>query len=127
MLSQFDPRRIRSLVGGKILESGETVPVIGPHDGQAIGDLDLGNAATVNAAVEAARDAQAAWAATPAVQRGAILHKACNLIEARSEELSAIVAREAGKAMKDARGETGGAVLCGRFFAGEGQRMRVAG
>jgi alpha-ketoglutaric semialdehyde dehydrogenase len=123
MLSQFDPRRIRSLVGGKILESGETVPVVGPHDGQAIGDLDLGNAATVDAAVQAARDAQAAWAATPAVQRGAILHKACNLIEARSEELSAFVAREAGKAMKDARGETAGAVLCGRFFAGEGQRM----
>ena len=59
----------------------------------------------------------------PGVQRGEILHRIANLIEARREELSKIVALEAGKRKPDALGETGAAMQCARFFAGEGQRL----
>ncbi|WP_213272817.1 aldehyde dehydrogenase family protein [Hyphomonas sp.] len=123
MLTSFDPQNVRSLVNGEALTSGSTQPILSPHDSAEVGRLHLADASTASAAVSAAREAQASWAAVPAVQRGAILHKACNLIEARAEELSRIVACEAGKSLKDARGETAGAILCGRFFAGEGQRM----
>jgi alpha-ketoglutaric semialdehyde dehydrogenase len=77
----------------------------------------------VDAAVAAAVAAQGAWAATPAVQRGLVLHRICNALEARQQELAEIVARETGKAPKEAFGEAGGAIALGRFFAGEGQRL----
>ncbi len=77
----------------------------------------------VEAAVEAAARAQAAWAATPAVQRGLILFRMCNALEARQQELAEVVAKETGKSPKEAFGEAGGAIALGRFFAGEGQRL----
>ena len=77
--------------------------------------------ADVDAAVAAAVAAQAAWALTPAVQRGAVLHRICNALEAHQQELAAIVARETGKSQKDALGETGGAIEMGFFVAGEGR------
>jgi acyl-CoA reductase-like NAD-dependent aldehyde dehydrogenase len=116
-------KHIASLIAGEKLAGAQAAPVLNPHDGSEIASLALANAAVVDRAFAASRAAQAAWAATPAVKRGEILFKACALIEERAEELSRIVAEEAGKPLKDARGETGGAVQCGRFFAGEGQRL----
>lgn len=123
MLDSFSENEIASLIGGEAVRNGDAAPILNPHDGGEIGRLYLADDAAAARAVETARAAQRDWAATPPVERGAILHRACNLIEARSEELSALVAREAGKAGAHARGETGAAVLCGRFFAGEGQRL----
>lgn len=123
MLSSFDSKAIRSIINGKAREADRTMPILNPHDGCEIGRLHLAGAEEISEAIAVAREAQKAWAALPAVQRGAILYAACNLIEQRSDELSTIVAAEAGKAMKDAGGETGAALLCGRFFAGEGQRL----
>src|SRR5690606_19808711 len=64
-----------------------------------------------------------AWAATPPVSRGALLHKICNLLEERQQDIATIVALETGKSPKEAYGEVGGAILLGRFYAGEGQRL----
>jgi aldehyde dehydrogenase (NAD+) len=80
-------------------------------------------AVDVDAAVQAAMAAQSAWAATPPVQRGMILHAVCNALEARQKDLAEVVAKETGKAPKEAFGEAGGAIALGRFFAGEGQRL----
>jgi acyl-CoA reductase-like NAD-dependent aldehyde dehydrogenase len=77
----------------------------------------------VAAAVDAAAKAQGVWAAMPAVQRGLVLHRVCNALEARQQELAEIVAKETGKSPKEAFGEAGGAIALGRFFAGEGQRL----
>ncbi|WP_228126619.1 aldehyde dehydrogenase family protein [Candidatus Viadribacter manganicus] len=116
-------RVIPSLIAGAEVTSGRIAPVLNPHNNETICAVSLADAEISGGAIAAARAAQAAWAAVPAVKRGEILLKACALIEERSEELSRIVAEEAGKSLKDARGETGGAVQCGRFFAGEGQRL----
>ena len=77
----------------------------------------------VDAAVAATVAAQGAWALTPAVQRGLVLHRVCNALEAHQPELAEMVARETGKSPKEAFGEAGGAIALGRFFAGEGQRL----
>jgi aldehyde dehydrogenase (NAD+) len=123
MLDRFSATEIRPLIGGEAVACDRTAPVLNPHDGKEIARLSLADAGVVDHAMKTARAAQAGWAALPPVERGAILHRACNLIEARGAELSAIVAREAGKPLAHAKGETGAAVLCGRFFAGEGQRL----
>lgn len=119
------PSLLPNLIGGAEVPavSGESFANLNPHDGREICQVARSGAADVEAAIAAARAAQADWAATPAVRRGHILHQVLNAIEAHGEELAAAVAAEAGKRMPDSRGEVGGAIQCGRFFAGEGQRM----
>jgi aldehyde dehydrogenase (NAD+) len=100
-----------------------TFDKLAPHDGRRLAAVARSRTADVDAAVKAARAAFPAWADTPAVQRGSVLHRVCNALEARGVEMAAVVAAETGKSPKEALGETGGAVALGRFFAGEGQRL----
>lgn len=102
---------------------GELIDKLDPHTGDLLCRIARSRMDDVDAAVRAARRAQAAWAATPGVQRGHLLHQVANAIEARTAEIAAIVAAETGKPPRDARGEVGAAVQCARFFAGEGQRL----
>ncbi|MCR6629406.1 MAG: aldehyde dehydrogenase family protein [Magnetospirillum sp.] len=124
-MAELFPDLIPNLIDGveQPACSGRTIDVVNPHDGSLLAQLARSEAEDVAAAVAAAERAQAAWAATPAVQRGHILHQVCNALERRQGELADIVAREAGKRRKDALGEAAGAILCARFFAGEGQRL----
>ncbi len=119
------PEFIPNLIGGadRPAASGAQVDVLNPATGKPIGKLARSDKADVEAAVASARAAQAAWAATPGVRRGEILHAVANAIEARRAELAEIVALEAGKRMGDLLGEVGASVQCARFFAGEGQRL----
>ena len=94
-----------------------------PHDGSLLYRVAQSTAEDVDRAVTAARQAQRAWAAVPAVQRGHLLHQVCTRLEAHQCEIAEIVAKETGKSPKEALGETGGAITLGRFFAGEGQRL----
>jgi len=119
------PDFVPNLIGGaeRAAEGGASIDILSPHTGARIGALAASGAADVDLAVQAARAAQGAWAATPGVRRGEILHAIANALEARRQELAEIVALEAGKRMPDALGEAGAAVQCARFFAGEGQRL----
>ena len=119
------PSFVPNLISGadRPSESGGQLDILNPATGQAIGRLARSAEADVAAAIKSARAAQAAWAATPGVRRGEILHAIANLIESRRQELAEIVALEAGKRIGDALGEAGAAIQCARFFAGEGQRL----
>lgn len=103
--------------------TGKSLDKISPANGKALWKITASNDKDAAAAVSAARAAQAAWAATPGVQRGLILHKLVDLLLARQEEMASIVAAETGKSPKDALGETGGAAQLGLFYASEGQRL----
>jgi aldehyde dehydrogenase (NAD+) len=119
------PDLILNLIAGqeRPAAGGATVDILSPHSGAVIGQLARSTPVDVEAAVASAKAAQVGWAATPGVARGQILHKIANAIEARAEELAALIALEAGKRMSDSLGEVGAAVQCARFFAGEGQRL----
>lgn len=103
--------------------AGETLAKVSPVTGKALWQHARSRAADVQSAVTAARVAQAAWADTPAVRRGAILGDIAQGLRARREEVARTVATETGKSMRDALGETDGAIALGMFWAGEGQRM----
>jgi aldehyde dehydrogenase (NAD+) len=107
----------RAATSGKLFEKRS------PHDGSLVCKVARSETADIEHAVAAAKRAQPAWAAMPAVQRGHLLHQICNALEARQNEIAEVVARETGKSRKEAFGETGGAIALGRFFAGEGQRL----
>jgi aldehyde dehydrogenase (NAD+) len=119
------PSFVPNLIAGadRPAEGGGQLDILSPHSGEPIGRLAQSGAADVAAAVASAKAAQPAWAATPGVRRGEILHAIANAIEAHRTELAEIVALEAGKRVSDALGEAGAAIQCARFFAGEGQRL----
>lgn len=119
------PKQIPNWINGQEQQasSGEWFEKMNPHNGAVLGQVARSQAVDVNEAVETAKHAQLAWAETPAVQRGLILHKIVVGMQDRQSEIADIVAAETGKSRKDALGETGGAIQCGLFYASEGQRL----
>lgn len=123
--SHILPDYIHNSIGGEegSAQEGGVFEKHAPHNGELIFMVAKSVAADVDGAVIAAKRAQFAWAETPAVQRGNILHAVCNALEKHQKEIASLVALETGKSFKEAMGETSGAISLGRFFAGEGQRL----
>ncbi len=101
----------------------EWLPKYSPVTGLEICRVARSGSEDVDAAVAAASMAQPVWAKLPAVQRGLVLHDVVKGLQGRREEMAQVVARETGKSLKEARGETDGAVQLGLFMVGEGQRL----
>jgi acyl-CoA reductase-like NAD-dependent aldehyde dehydrogenase len=116
---------LSNVIGGerRPARHGGTFAKHSPASGRALSSVPRSSADDVDDAVGAAVAAQPEWAATPAVQRGLILHQIVRAMQDRAAEFADVVAAETGKSPKDAAGETSGAIQLGLFFAGEGQRM----
>ncbi len=104
-------------------ECKETFSKLRPTDGAVLCDVARGGAADVEKAVRAAAAAQPSWARVPPVKRGEMLYALCDQLRNHRQEMAAVVAAETGKSVKEALGETDGAISLGRFYAGEGQRL----
>ena len=102
---------------------GRTFAKIDPATGLTICQVARSTAADVRLAVETAKNAQPAWAATTVVRRGEILRQIALLMREQREAIAALVAKETGKSKKDALGETDAAIEMGFFVAGEGRRF----
>ncbi|GAA2749218.1 aldehyde dehydrogenase family protein [Kitasatospora cinereorecta] len=74
-------------------------------------------AAGTGAAVVAARAAQRGWLAAGAAARAAALGRAADAVEAAADELTALVVREVGKPVAEARGEVARTVAIWRYYA----------
>lgn len=96
---------------------------LNPHNGEVLCQVARSKSVDVTAAIAAAQAAQEAWADTPAVQRGLILHEIVLRMKQHQAEIAEIVAAETGKSYKESFSETGGAIQCGLFYASEGQRL----
>jgi aldehyde dehydrogenase (NAD+) len=102
---------------------GETFAKLAPATGEAISAVARSRKEDVDAAIAAAEAAQPAWSAKPLPERGAILRRIAQLLEREREAIATVVAEETGKSVKDAGGETDGAIELGYFMAGEGRRF----
>lgn len=85
--------------------SGRQSDVFQPFDGTVRAQVALANNAEVRAAVEAAKKAQPAWAATNPQRRARVLMKFLELVAKHNDELADILAREHGKTVADAKGD----------------------
>ena len=119
------PSVIPNHLGGQEAAAGDgrTFAKIDPATGRTICQVARSTAADVQLAVEMARNAQPAWAATTVVKRGDILRQIALLMREHRAEIADLVARETGKSRKDALGETDAAIEMGFFVAGEGRRF----
>src|SRR4030095_16351367 len=100
-----------------------TLQVLDKYSGETIGAVPVADAAAVDRAVARARDAFPAWSATPAHKRSAILRRAAEIVDARRDDIAALIAREAGKAWKYAIGEVARSVETLTFSAEEAKRI----
>ena len=65
-----------------------TIDVLNPHDGSLIAKIAAATAADVDAEVEAATRAFPKWSALAAAERGRLLLRLADAIEANAEELA---------------------------------------
>jgi len=119
------PDNIPNWINGKECEAleGRSFEKVNPTDGSVLFKVARSYKADINVAVESAKNCQSEWAAVPPVKRGLILHDIVMSMIERKNDIAEIVHKETGKSIKDALGETGGAVECGLFYASEGQRL----
>ena len=94
-------------VGGKHVKgtSGRFGDVFQPMDGSLRARVPLASKAEVAAAVENAKAAQPAWAATNPQRRARVLMKFLELAHRDYDKLADVLAREHGKTVADAKGD----------------------
>jgi aldehyde dehydrogenase (NAD+) len=114
--------------------SGKTFPTINPATGETICQVAEGDDADIDLAVQAARKAleSGPWGGLDAAERGRLLLRLADLVEARAGELAALEALNAGKLHGDALGDVRGVVNTLRYYAGwadkiEGRTLPVRG
>ncbi|UWR12523.1 betaine-aldehyde dehydrogenase [Sulfitobacter mediterraneus] len=77
--------------------SGAPIDVIYPATGEKIATVYAATPAIVDQAIEAARNAQAAWAAMSGTERGRILRRAEQIMRERNHDLSVLETYDTGK------------------------------
>jgi aldehyde dehydrogenase (NAD+) len=103
--------------------SGETSENRSPSNpDELIGHFASSGPDDVSAAISAADEAFAGWAATSAITRANVLYKASEILASRIPEVGRDLSREEGKTLKEGIGETTRAVAILRYFAGEIQQ-----
>src|SRR5579872_5687710 len=86
--------------------SGKTFETINPATEEVIATVAEGDAADVDRAAEAAREAleHGEWSKMDARDRGRLMYKLADLIEEEAEELAALETLDNGKPIRDSRG-----------------------
>src|ERR671912_2915244 len=99
-------REIDHFIGGESYSSGDrSGDVFDPNQGQVQAKVRLGTAADLERAMDAARAAQPAWAATNPQRRARVMFRFKELVEAHMDELAHTLSSEHGKVIADAKGD----------------------
>ncbi len=110
--------------GGEFLAcSGESLTVISPIDGAAIGSIRCPDAAGVDALVQQAEAAFAAWRRVPAPKRGEVVRQIAEALRARKADLGALISLEMGKIRAEAEGEVQEMIDIADFAVGQSRML----
>ncbi|MBB3966835.1 aldehyde dehydrogenase family protein [Rhizobium metallidurans] len=115
----------QNLIAGEWIGSDATKNINPSDTNEVVGLYADGSAEDTKNAIAAAKAAFPAWSRSGIWERHVILKKAGDEIMARKDELGALLAREEGKTLPEAIGETIRASQIFEFFAGE--VLRLAG
>ncbi len=102
---------------------GGTFAVEDPSTGQVLCEVADATADDAVAALDAAVEAQAGWAATPPRERGEVLRRAFDVITERIDDLALLMTLEMGKPLAESRAEVAYAAEFLRWFAEEAVRI----
>jgi aldehyde dehydrogenase (NAD+) len=96
----------RLFIDGEFVDAidGGRIEVLNPHDNSRLAEVAEARAADIDRAVAAASKAFPAWRATAAADRGRLLLKLADAIEAHAAELAEIESLDTGHPIRDTRG-----------------------
>jgi aldehyde dehydrogenase (NAD+) len=83
--------------------SGETLATLNPHDNSVIADVSMAGPADIDRAVEAAQAAFPTWSRLAAMERGRLLLKLADAIEANADRLARLESLDTGHPIRDTR------------------------
>lgn len=117
--------RQQALVGGSWVsaDSGETINVSNPANGEVIGTVPLMQEKETKRAIEAAQQAFQSWRQTTAKHRAELLRRWYDLLIEHSDDLAHIMTVEQGKPLAEARGEVAYAAAFIEWFGEEAKRI----
>ncbi|WP_137388551.1 NAD-dependent succinate-semialdehyde dehydrogenase [Rhodoligotrophos defluvii] len=99
-------------------EAGRCGDVIDPASGQAFATVAHASLADLDRALRAAARSFAEWRTVSSYERSKLLRRAADLLRQRTEAIAALVTREQGKPLSEARLEVAGSA----WYAEEGRR-----
>jgi aldehyde dehydrogenase (NAD+) len=116
-------------IGGEFVDAlaGGRIEVMNPFDRTKITDVSEARAEDVDRAVEAARDAFPSWSRTSASERGRLLLKLADAIEANAARLAELESRDTGHPIRDTtRLDLPRTILGFRYFGGIADKVEGA-
>lgn len=121
------PIRHQLFIDGRFVDAldGATLPTLNPHDNTPIADVAMAGPADIDRAVQAAQRAFPAWARMAAADRGRILLKLADLIEAHADELARLESLDTGHPLRDSRNlDVPRTAACYRYFGGMADKFQ---
>ncbi len=123
----MSPIQNKLFIGGKFIDAkdGATIDVLNPHDNALITKVAEAKAADVDAAVAAAERAFPLWSGMPAAERGKLLLKLADRIEAEADALAHLEAIDTGHPIRDAKNiDVLRTAACYRYFGGMADKFQ---
>ncbi|SHK24886.1 aldehyde dehydrogenase family protein [Thermocrinis minervae] len=111
------------LLGGRWVESNETIDVIYPYTGELIAKVSRATPEHVNEAIELAKEGYKEWSSYTPYEKYKVLMKAAELLQDRAEEFAKSLVLEVGKTIREARVEVQRAIQTLIFSAEETKRI----
>jgi len=116
----------RLFIGGDFVDAvdGAEIDVLNPFDNATITKVAEAKAADIDRAVEAARGALPAWQRLGAGERGRLLLRLADAIEANAEPLARLESLDTGHPIRDTRGlDVPRTVVTFRYFGGMADKL----
>jgi len=104
--------------GSQFGEGARTGAIFNPATGEETGRVAFATTDEVAHVIEVAQAAQKKWAATGLIKRADVFFRMRQLLVERQDDLAAIVTREHGKVLSDAKGEISRGIENVEFAAG---------
>ena len=118
----------RLFIDGEFVDAADAagrIPVLNPHDGSLIAEVSEARQADVDRAVAAARAAFPAWARLAAADRGRLLLRLADAIEAHADELAQAESADTGHPLRDTRNlDVPRTAVTFRYFGGMADKQQ---
>jgi len=98
-------RDFKLLINGELVAGAATLDVINPATEEVLAEAPRADRAQLDEAIAAAKAAFPAWSAKPVRERGALLAKLADALEAAHDEFARLLTQEQGKPLSEAHWE----------------------
>jgi betaine-aldehyde dehydrogenase len=109
----------RAAPGLAAARSPDSFTTLNPATGEVLATIKVTSAAEIDAAVDAAHEAQRTWATRTGAERGRILRRAAEILRSRNAELAELETRDTGKPIQETSVvDVASGAECLEYFAG---------